>query len=161
MFLPMTFLVVSVCGNDDYRDNFQRIILRLTFGSPICSSLYCFEYLLSDSSLNWNRGEIPPSPAGLCWAISDCRRLLSTVIWVICSCHWGFLNTEHLAGCQWQIQHLWMTPGFPLKITKKYVSAPIFWQGFEPPLGSLLFGEWVAPRLLNSCLYILSTNMWN
>lgn len=153
----MTFLVVPVCGNDDHQANFQRIILTLTFGSPICSSLYCFKCLISGSSLNWNRGKIPPSPAGLCWAISNCRRLLSTVIWVICFCHWGLLSTEHLTGCRWQIKHLWIAVGFSLKITKEHISTCIFWQGF----GSLLSRELIPPSSLSSWIYILSVNAWN
>lgn len=77
LFLPITFLVVSVCNNDDHWANFQRIILTLTFGSPICSSVYCFKCLLSSSLLNWKRSKIPPSPAQLYWGIYDCRRLLA------------------------------------------------------------------------------------
>lgn len=64
LFLPMTFLVVSVCGNDDHPANFQRITLTLTFGSPICSSLYCFKCLLSDSLLNWNRSKFLQAQQG-------------------------------------------------------------------------------------------------
>lgn len=64
LFLPMTFLVVSVCGNDDHPANFQRITLTLTFGSSICSLLYCFKCLLSGPLLNWNRGKFLQAQQG-------------------------------------------------------------------------------------------------